>query len=59
MAWSDLPFAGKVRDKKAPYTINGDTIHSDAIRGGTTVKYWFDGDTNPASVYLTTEGYRI
>jgi hypothetical protein len=44
MAWSDLPFAGKVRDKKAPYTINGDTIHSDAIRGGTTVKYWFDGD---------------
>ena len=44
LAWSDLPFVGQVRDKKAPYEVHGNTISSDAIRGGTSVKYHFDGD---------------
>lgn len=43
-AWSELPFVGQVRDKTAPYEVNGNTISSEAIRGGTTVKYWFDGE---------------
>ena len=43
-AWSDMPFVGKVRDKTAPYEVHGNTISSEAIRGGTTVKYRFDGD---------------
>lgn len=43
-AWSDMPFVGKVRDKTAPYEVSGNTISSEAIRGGTTVKYRFDGD---------------
>jgi hypothetical protein len=42
-AWSDIPFVGQVRDRTAPYEVHGNTISSDAIRGGTTVKYWFDG----------------
>lgn len=44
MAWSDMPFVGQVRDKSAPYEVSGDTISSDAIRGGTTVKYRFEGE---------------
>ena len=44
LAWSDLPFVGQVRDKEAPYEIHDDTISSDALRGGTSVKYRFDGD---------------
>jgi hypothetical protein len=44
LAWSDLPFVGQVRDKSAPYEATSDTISSDAIRGGTSVKYWFAGD---------------
>ena len=43
VAWSELPLVGKVRDKKAPYEVHGNKITSQAIRGGTTVKYWFDG----------------
>jgi len=43
-AWSDIPFAGQVRDKTAPYEVNGDVISSEAIRGGTSVTYWFEGD---------------
>jgi len=43
-AWSDIPFAGQVRDKTAPYEVHGDVISSDAIRGGTSVTYWFEGD---------------
>lgn len=43
LAWSDLPFVGQVRNKTAPYEIHGNTISSDALRGGTTVKYRFDG----------------
>lgn len=42
LAWSDLPFVGQVRDKRAPYEIHGNTISSEALRGGTTVKYRFD-----------------
>lgn len=41
-AWSDIPFVGQVRDKQGPYTVDGNTISSDAIRGGTTVQYRFD-----------------
>ena len=43
-AWSDIPFAGQVRDKTAPYEVNGDVISSGAIRGGTSVTYWFEGE---------------
>lgn len=43
LAWSDLPFVGQVRNKKGPYDIQGNTISSPAIRGGTTVNYRFDG----------------
>lgn len=43
LAWSDLPLVGKVRDKSGPYEVHGNRITSEAIRGGTTVKYRFDG----------------
>ncbi len=43
-AWSDIPFVGQVRDKKAPFEVHGDVISSSAIRGGISVKYWFDGE---------------
>ena len=43
-AWSDMPFVGQVRDRSAPYEVHGNKISSDAIRGGTTVTYRFDGD---------------
>jgi len=43
-AWSDIPFAGQVRDKTAPYEVNGDVISSEAIRGGTSVTYSFEGE---------------
>ncbi|HEV7299919.1 MAG TPA: hypothetical protein VGN72_11190 [Tepidisphaeraceae bacterium] len=43
-AWSELPLVGQVRDKKGPYEVQGNKITSEAIRGGTTVQYRFDGD---------------
>lgn len=43
LAWSDLPLVGKVRDKRAAYEIKGNTLQSDALRGGTSVDYRFDG----------------
>ena len=43
-AWSDIPFVGQVRDRTAPYEVHGNVISSEAIRGGTTVEYWFEGD---------------
>jgi len=43
-AWSDVPFVGQVRDKTAPYEVKDDVISSDAIRGGTSVNYWFEGE---------------
>ena len=42
-AWSDIPFVGQVRDKTAPYDVQGNVISSDAIRGGTSVEYSFAG----------------
>lgn len=42
LAWSQLPFVGQVRDKQAAYEIHGNTITSDALRGGTSVNYRFD-----------------
>lgn len=44
LAWSDIPFVGKVKDLKAPYEVHRDTIRSKAIRGGTTVKFSFEGE---------------
>ena len=43
-AWSDIPFVGQVRDKTAEYEVHGNVISSEAIRGGTSVKYSFEGD---------------
>ncbi|HVX83204.1 MAG TPA: hypothetical protein VH253_00150 [Phycisphaerae bacterium] len=43
IAWSDIPLVGQVRNKSGPYEVKGDVISSQAIRGGTSVKYWFDG----------------
>ncbi len=43
-AWSDIPFVGQVRDKTAQYEVRGNVISSEAIRGGTSVEYWFEGD---------------
>ena len=43
-AWSDVPFAGQVRDKTGSYDVQGNVISSDAIRGGTSVEFSFDGD---------------
>ena len=43
-AWSDIPFVGKVRDKTAQYEVHGNVISSEAIRGGTSVEYWFERD---------------
>lgn len=44
VAWSDIPFVGEVRNKTCPYQVHGDIISSQAIRGGTSVHYHFDGD---------------
>lgn len=44
VAWSELPFIGKVKHAKWPYEVQGDTIRSKAIRGGTKAKYWFEGE---------------
>ena len=44
VAWSTLPFVGQVRETSGPYEVHGNTIESEAIHGGTSVKYWFDGD---------------
>lgn len=41
LAWSELPLVGQVRSKTAPYKIQDHTLVSEAIRGGTSVKYWF------------------
>ena len=44
LAWSELPLVGQVRNKEADYEVQGNTISSDALRGGTSVNYRFDGD---------------
>lgn len=43
LAWSELPLVGQVRNKTAPYEVTNGKLHSDALRGGTTVDYWFEG----------------
>jgi len=43
LAWSDIPFAGKVKKLDAPYEVYGETILLKAIRGGTTSRYSFEG----------------
>lgn len=43
-AWSDIPFAGQVRDKKGAYEVHGNVVSSEAIRGGTSVEFWFEDD---------------
>ena len=43
-AWSDIPFVGQVRDRTAPYEVHGNVISSEAIRGGTSVEFWFEDD---------------
>lgn len=44
--WSVLPFLeGKeLRSTEGPFTVEGDTISSDTIEGGTKVQYHFEGD---------------
>lgn len=43
-AWSDIPLVGQVRDKTKPFEVNGNTITSEALRGGTTAEFWFEDD---------------
>jgi hypothetical protein len=42
VAWSELIFAGKVKELKGPYVVSGDTISSKAIRGGTEAIFLFE-----------------
>ncbi len=44
LAWSDIPFAGKVRDLKGAFTVHGDTISSEALRDGKKAKFSFEND---------------
>lgn len=44
LAFSTLPLVGKVRETSGPYEVNENTITSEAIRNGTSVKYHFEGD---------------
>ncbi len=44
MAWSDIFFVGQVRDLKGSFSVNGDTISSEAIRDGKKAKFSFQGD---------------
>lgn len=55
LAWSDIPFVGKVKDLKGPYEVHGDTISSKAIRGGTKAKYSFEGE----QLVLQFEGGKV
>ena len=44
VAWSEIPFVGEVKNLTAPYVVQGDTISSKAIRGGTKARYGFEGE---------------
>ena len=44
LAWSDIPFAGQVRDLKGSFSVYGDTISSEAIRDGKKAKFSFESD---------------
>lgn len=41
---STLPMLGHIRTTEGPFRVEGDTLTSDSIEGGTTVKFHFDGD---------------
>jgi hypothetical protein len=41
MAWSDIPFVGKVRDLKGSFSVHGDTVRSEALRDGKKAKFSF------------------
>jgi hypothetical protein len=41
MAWSEIPFVGQVRDLKGVFSVNDDTISSEAIRDGKKAKFSF------------------
>lgn len=44
VAWSEIPFVGEVKNLTVPYVVQGDTISSKAIRGGTKARYGFEGE---------------
>jgi len=44
LAWSDIPFVGKVRDLKGAFSVHGDTISSEAIRDGKKATFSFESD---------------
>jgi hypothetical protein len=44
LAWSDIPFVGKVRDLEGAFTVQGDTISSEALRDGKKAKFSFEKD---------------
>ncbi len=44
LAWSDIPFVGKVRDLKGPFSVLGDTISSEAIRDGKNAIFSFESN---------------
>lgn len=44
LAWSDIPFAGQVRDLNGSFSVHGDTISSEAIREGKKATFSFEND---------------
>jgi hypothetical protein len=44
LAWSDIPFVGKVRDLEGPFSVADETISSEAIRDGKRADFSFEGD---------------
>lgn len=42
LAWSDILFVGQVRDIKAPFSVHGNTISSEAIRDGKEANFSFE-----------------
>lgn len=41
---STLPLLGHLRTTEGPFRVEGETLTSDSIEGGTTVKFRFEGD---------------
>mgnify|MGYP001550751622 CR=1 FL=1 len=44
MAWSDIPFVGQVRDLEGSFSVEGDTISSEAIRDGKKATFSFENE---------------
>ncbi|MBK8535474.1 MAG: hypothetical protein IPL59_10290 [Candidatus Competibacteraceae bacterium] len=44
LAWSDISSFGQVRDLKGAFSVQGDTISSEAIRDGKKAKFFFEND---------------